>query len=65
MKTESQGTVIEQVRALKEENAAEHGFCLEPIIKSARQRQETSGREIVRLRKGDQVAGPDAGNATG
>ena len=65
MKTETQETVIEQVRALKEENAAEHGFCLEAIIESARQRQESSGREIIRLRKGEQVAGSDTGNAPG
>jgi len=64
MKTEIQPSIIEQVRALKEENAAEHGFCLEAIIESARQRQEASGRPIIRLRKGEQVDGsPDAGKA--
>lgn len=51
MITETQPTILEQVRALKEENAAEHGYSLEAIIAAARQRQEASGRRIVRLKK--------------
>jgi hypothetical protein len=57
MITETQQTILEHVRSLKEENAAEHGFSLEAIIESARQRQEASGRRIIRLSKGEQDAG--------
>ena len=58
MITETQQSIIEHVRSLKEENAAEHGFSLEAIIESARKRQESSGRRIIRLTKGEQ-AGAD------
>ena len=52
MKTETQESIIEHVRSLKEENAAEHGFSLKAIIESARQRQDASGRRIIRLTEG-------------
>lgn len=58
MITDMQQSIVEHVRLLKEENAAEHGYSLEAIIASARQRQETSGRRIIRLTKGEQ-AGAD------
>lgn len=57
MITETRQTILEHVRSLKEENAAEYGFSLEAIIASARQRQEASGRRIIRLTKGEQDAG--------
>ena len=53
MTTKTEESVIEHVRALKEENAAEHGFSLEAIIASARERQESSGRRIIRVAKGE------------
>ena len=52
MITEANTTTIEQVRSLKEENAAEYGFSLEAIIVSARERQEASGRRIIRQVEG-------------
>jgi hypothetical protein len=54
MKTDTQESIIEHIRSLKEENAAEHGYSLEAIIASARERQEASGRRIIRLHKGEQ-----------
>lgn len=57
MKTDTEESIIEHVRSLKEENAAEYGYSLEAIIASARERQEASGRRIIRLNKGEQVAG--------
>ena len=54
MITEAQQSILEHVRSLKEENAAEHGFSIEEIIESARRRQEESGRRILRLAKGEQ-----------
>jgi hypothetical protein len=56
MTTDIQESIIEHIRSLKEENAAEYGFSLEAIIASARERQEASGRRIIRQTKG-QVAG--------
>jgi len=53
MKTETQGSIIEHVRSLKEENAAEYGYSLEAIIASARKRQDSSGRRIIRLTQGE------------
>lgn len=41
-------TIIDQVRAFKEANAAMHGFDIAQIIESARKRQEASGRRIIR-----------------
>jgi hypothetical protein len=54
MITEKQRTILDETRALKEENAAEHGYCIESIIASARKRQEESGRPIIRLSRGEQ-----------
>lgn len=42
-------SIIEEVRALKEANAAEHDFDIARIIAAARVRQETTGRVILRL----------------
>lgn len=53
MKTETQQSIIEHIRSLKEENAAEHGYSLEAIIASARERQEASGRRVIRQIRGD------------
>ncbi len=61
MIAETQESIIEHVRSLKEENAAEHGFSLKAIIESARQRQEASGRRIIRLTKGEQTGGDRPG----
>jgi len=54
MITEAKQSILEHIRSLKEENAAEHDFSLEAIIESARQRQETSGHRIIRLDKREQ-----------
>jgi hypothetical protein len=54
MITEKQQSILEEVRALKEENAAEHDYCLDRIIASARKRQDASGRLVIRLSKGEQ-----------
>ncbi len=54
MITEAQQSILEHVRSLKEENAAEHGYSIKKIIESARRRQEKSGRRIIRLTKGEQ-----------
>ncbi len=56
MTTDTQQSIIEHVRSLKEENAAEHGYSLEAIIASARERQEASGRCIIRQNRGEQDA---------
>lgn len=58
MITKAKQSILEYIRSLKEENAAEHGFSLEAIIGAARRRQEASGRRIIRLNKGEQ-AGAD------
>ena len=54
MITEAKQSILEHIRSLKEENAAEYEFSLEAIIESARQRQETSGHRIIRIKKGEQ-----------
>ena len=54
MITKTEESIIEHVRALKEENAAEHDFSLEAIIASARVRRESSGRRIIRVTREDQ-----------
>ena len=46
-------TIIEEVRYLKEANAAKHDFDVSRIIAAARQRQEASGRRIIRLGEQD------------
>lgn len=53
MITDKHQSIVEHVRALTEENAAEHGFCLDAIFESARKRQEISGHPIIRLKRGD------------
>jgi hypothetical protein len=52
MKTELQTTIVQEVRFLKEENAAQHGYSLEAIISSAGERQEASGRRVIRQTDG-------------
>ena len=54
MITETQQSILEHVRSLKEENAAEHGYSIKKIVESARLRQEQSGRRIIRLAKREQ-----------
>lgn len=56
MKTETRESILDHIRSLKEENAAEHGFSLEAIIASARERQEASGRRIIRHTKGEKAS---------
>lgn len=60
MKTDIEESIIEHIRSLKEENAAEYGFSLEAIINAARERQEVSGRRVIRINKGEQGASPNA-----
>ena len=53
--------IIDDVRAMKRENAAEHGFDVFRIVAAARERQEQSGRMIVRrcICEGEQAGGGD------
>ena len=44
----TQTSIIEEVRFLKEANAAKYDFDVARIIEAARQRQEESGRRIIR-----------------
>lgn len=48
MIAEKEHSIVEEVRTLKEANAARSGYHIEKIIESARYRQETSGRRIIR-----------------
>jgi len=48
MITEKEYTIVEEVRALKEANAARYDFDVAKIMESARLRQESSGRRIIR-----------------
>jgi len=41
-------SIVEEVRAMKEANAAKHDFDVNRIIHAARQRQEASNRRIIR-----------------
>lgn len=41
-------TIIEQVRSHKEAVAAKHDFDIARIIAAARERQESSGRRVIR-----------------
>jgi hypothetical protein len=54
--------IIEEVRELKRENAAEHGFDVSRIVAAARERQEQSGRMIVRrsIPEGEQAGAGQA-----
>lgn len=47
MKIERELTIIEQVRAWKEEIAAEHDFDIKRIIASANTREEASGERVL------------------
>ena len=44
MKVKAEKTMIEEVRSLKEANAAKCDFDVARIIQSVRERQESSGR---------------------
>ena len=57
MITETYKTIIEQVRSQKEAVAARHEFDVARIITAARQRQEISGRRVIR--QGEQDATPN------
>jgi len=61
MIAEAETTIIEQVRSRKEANAAKHDFDVARIIASARQRQEVSGRRIIR--QGEKAGAGDAEEA--
>ena len=51
MITETYMTIVEQVRSQKEAVAAKHDFDVERIVVAARERQETSGRQVIRQGK--------------
>lgn len=55
MITETYMTIIEQVRSQKEAVAARHDFDVARIIAAARERQESSGRRVIR--QGEQGGG--------
>ena len=40
--------VIDELRALREEHAARHGYDIKSIFREIRAREEASGREYVR-----------------
>ncbi len=48
MKTETYITIVEEVRSQKEAVAARHDFNVARIVADARQRQERSGRRVIR-----------------
>ncbi len=48
MITDTHITIVEEVRSFKEAVAAKHGFDVARIVDAARQRQEVSGRLIIR-----------------
>lgn len=48
MITDSHMSILEQVRSQKEAVAARHGFDVARIIASARERQESSKRRVIR-----------------
>jgi len=50
-KTRTEDSVMDEVRRLKEENAAEYGFNVEAIGRAARRRQQEHPDRIVNLRK--------------
>ncbi len=61
MKTEEAISIIEEVRAWKEENAAEHAFDIDRIIASAREREASSKEEVINApqNKGEQEHASD------
>ncbi|MBL6725650.1 MAG: right-handed parallel beta-helix repeat-containing protein [Rubripirellula sp.] len=61
MKTETQELIIDHIRTSKEENAAAHGYSVEAIVTAARERQEASGHQVIRLAKGEQGDAPKDG----
>jgi hypothetical protein len=52
MTTKNYTTIVEEVRSLKEAVAAKHDFDVARIVAAARQRQEASGRRIIRQGEG-------------
>jgi hypothetical protein len=59
MKTEEAISIIEEVRAWKEENAAEHDFDIDRIIASARGREAHSKEEVINTTHNKGESGPD------
>lgn len=59
MIAEVEDSIIEHIRSIKEENAAQHGYSVRAIIEAARERQNSSGREVIRQTKAEQA---DAGS---
>jgi len=49
MITEKEHSIVDEVHAMKEANAARFDFDIARIIESARLRQEDSGRRIIRV----------------
>lgn len=47
MKTNTDTTITEEVRAAKKANKAEHDFDVAHVIAASKARQETSGRQII------------------
>jgi hypothetical protein len=41
--------IVDEVRRLREEQAAKHGFDVKAILAAARKRQRRSGRKVVSL----------------
>jgi len=58
MITDTHMTIVEEVRSFKEAVAAKHGFDVARIVDDARQRQETSGRRIIRQGEQDGTGQP-------
>ena len=50
--------VIDELRALREEHAARHGYDIKSIFREIRAREEASGREYVRYPPRRTDAGP-------
>ena len=41
--------IVEEIRRIREEQAAKHGFDIKPILAAAKKRQRRSGRKVVAL----------------
>lgn len=52
MITNTDTSIIEEVRALKEANAAAHDFDVARIVAASKERQEASGRDVIRCLAG-------------
>ena len=50
--------VIDELRAVREEHAARHGYDIKSIFREIRAREEASGREYVRYPPRRTDAGP-------